>query len=594
MGDGGWGRAENYRCHSGAKLRSPCGAVAALLGVTERAAAPHRVTERAGAPHKGTERAAADRGVIRRAAVTGAGTDPHTLSPGGALGRLGRALGPVLVAAGICAAPLQAQSPADAASPLLAPEHWSVRAAERAEALGLAPEYLPAQRAVPRAAVAAALEAARSTALVDGARPEVVALADGWYLRFVEEFPEYAPRAEGGATAIDMAISPRSGLLGSHLELGLASRAGAAGPGLHEFTPDRTGAEALSNRTQALAAGELAFGIGGWAAASLSPVIGADATAIDRAELVLRWGRLRASVGRAEVGWATGRGGGVLFSGTVPLDRVELATATPVRLPSLLRLLGPFAIQAFAGPLPGDRHPGSPWLLGSTASARPHPRFTLSGHRAIMLGGDGVEEKMGLDEVLPALIGKNIPGANQIASTSFRVRLPTEALLPISVYCEWGAEDSAGAPFDAPGLVCGGTSPALPGVPALALGLEHAQFGVRPVNGPPWYRHHKFPGNWAMDEAPLGHPLGGEGRQWLVYSDLTLLEGRLSVDGSAFRRVRTGENLYIPGREGVSLGGRVAARWRVSSRAEARVAAAREDGEGWAETRAWLGGRVLF
>jgi hypothetical protein len=44
-----------------------------------------------------------------------------------------------------------------AASPYLDVDHWAVRAASRAEALGLAPGFFPAQRGARRAEVSAAL-----------------------------------------------------------------------------------------------------------------------------------------------------------------------------------------------------------------------------------------------------------------------------------------------------------------------------------------------------------------------------------------------------------------------------------------------------
>lgn len=546
-----------------------------------------------------------------------------------------------LAIAALLAAALTAAQPASGqstdppgtgpASPLLPPGHWAVEAAARLEAMGLAPDHLPAQAAVPRSAVADALKSAAARVESDreergrldaGRRDEerrraaehaatdrpsvqlpstgpVASMVRGWWRRFAAEFPEFGgpgaadPTAETRQTG-DTAGAPAVALLGGSAGAGLEMRKGAAGPGLGEFMPDLTGATPLPDRTRAVGRGEAAVGVGGWGAAYIAPMVRIDGARIERAELVLGWRGIRASIGRAEIGWGVGRGGGVIFSGLLPLDRVEISTAAPVRLPGWLELLGPFAFHAFTGPLPSARHPGSPWLAGGSASAKPHPRFTISVHRALVAGGAGVDERMGAGEVFEALIGRNVVGVNQIASTSFRFRLPTEGVIPISVYCEWGAEDTAGAPFDAPGLICGGASPSLPPVPTMTLGLEHAQLGARPANGPPWYRHHMFPGNWAMDEGTLGHPLGGEGRQWLVYSRMSAFGGTLDLDGSAFLRTRTGENLYLPGRAGESRGLMATAVWRVHPRAELRLAGSREAGDGWAESHLEIFSRMLF
>src|SRR5206468_3168191 len=78
------------------------------------------------------------------------------------------------------------------ASPLLPFEHWAVRAARRAEAMGLT-RFFPAQRAVPRSQVARALaDAARNAE-----SPALRRLTAGWAARFVEEFPEYGAADRG-------------------------------------------------------------------------------------------------------------------------------------------------------------------------------------------------------------------------------------------------------------------------------------------------------------------------------------------------------------------------------------------------------------
>ena len=87
------------------------------------------------------------------------------------------------------------------ASPLLPPEHWAVRAAARAEAMGLADNYLPAQRAVPRAVVFAVLAHADAMA---ADRPGLARLTAGWVARFREEFREYGEDATADALLLPL------------------------------------------------------------------------------------------------------------------------------------------------------------------------------------------------------------------------------------------------------------------------------------------------------------------------------------------------------------------------------------------------------
>jgi hypothetical protein len=464
-------------------------------------------------------------------------------------------------------------------------DHWAVRAAWKAEALGLAPGFLPARTQVSRDLVWAALQQAVTRAAGRDAATE--RMARGWVERFVEEFPEYGATRPGSG-------EPR--LLGSDVAGELVAARGRAAPGRAEFPPDRTGAEPLPDRNRPAARADVAAGLGSAFAAHLQLQAETDSTAIRQLAVSARWRALSLTAGRDPVGFATGIGGGVVLTGGVPIDGVQLESWRPVVGPGWLRYLGPVAFDGFMGRLPGDRHPGDPYFWGARISVQPHPRTTLSIQRAALFGGAGADKPVTFHNVLRMLIG-NVSGGSfedQVVSVAGRYRLPTEVVLPLTFYAEAGAEDASGAWGDVVGAMAGLESPALPGAPWLSLGGEASYFQHSCCGNPPWYRHSAFPGNWAWEDQPLGHRLGGQGSEAVVYGRAELLDSRLRIGGEVFHHGRSGENLYVPGREGGSLGGGGAVTWRFAPRAELGAEARAEDGRGWSESTLRVSIRWMF
>ena len=184
---------------------------------------------------------------------------------------------------------------------------------------------------------------------------------------------------------------------------------------------------------------------------------------------------------------------------------------------------------------------------------------------------------------------------NQIASLAFRYRLPTEALLPLTAYGEWAADDEAGALRDVPAIAFGLWVPALPALPEASLGVERTRFAGSCCGNPEWYRHPiSFRGNWAVGDAPLGHPLGGHGSQWLVYAGADLVDARLRLKAELFRRTRDRENLFAPERVGESWGAELQLGWRFLPRAELNATLFHESGDGWRAQEIRAGTAVLF
>lgn len=462
---------------------------------------------------------------------------------------------------------LHDQAAGQPASPPLPAGHWSESVLARWEALGLlAPEHLPAQRLLPRSVAEKALQQA-----VEGARerqPAMAPIVALWLERFHHEFPETAP---GGGTT-------RAALAAGY------ERWSAGEPAVE--LPREPLLAPAADRAGLHAAASLSVRPFRGVALAAEPVARSGQLAVERWSAAVLGGPVEFSVGREAIGYGFGAERGVLLSGSTPLHRVQAQTVRPLRLPGLLRHVGPVAAHTFVVGLHEARHPGDPLLWGASASLRPHPRLTIGLHRGAMFGGD---VPVTAQRVGRMLIGITSDGFdNQVVSASFRYRVPSEGMLPVTVYGEWGADDTAGAWYDAPGLVFGTLLPRLPGVPTLALGAEHAYFGNRcrdcrrvaePLH---WYTHFRLTGGWTSGAQPLGHPLGGNGTETRVYGYTGALGTRLHLQADLYRRDRLDSNLFAPRWTGRSRGGGVSVDLRLTDRSAARLRWSREAGDDWA------------
>ena len=497
-------------------------------------------------------------------------------------------------AAALLAALAAGRAPAQeaAVSPPLAPDHWAVLAAGRAEALGLAPGYFPAQRTVPRAAVAGALrEAAERAAAVS---PAHAALTAGWLARFEEEFAEHRP---------DAPASSALRVLGGHASAGSFDLRGRLEPAAGIFhlrtdptpVPDERG---------------IALGVGGGVAVGRHLSLFAEPRATRSEVAVPRWeagvgtGRVALSAGRQPLGYGSARGGGVVLGAGPPLFRVQVETTRPVRLPGVLRGAGDVAFHTFGTRLAEARHPGDPWLWGARLAVRPHPRVSVAVNRASIFGGDSMATPTNLRNVGGMLLGLiSEEFENQVVSMDFRWRLPTDRLLPLTAYLEWGADDAAGSWWRVPGIVAGAYTPTVPGLPQVAAGVEYATFAVFCCDNPPWYFNASHTGGWVAGGAPLGHPLAGDGWEAQAYAHGELAGGRLRLDVRGFLRHREEEgyhlppragNLLGPDRFGGSRGGVLRAVLRATPRVDLGAAAAAETGRGWSERQIEASATLLF
>src|SRR5690606_8430024 len=120
-------------------------------------------------------------------------------------------------------------------------------------------------------------------------------------------------------------------------------------------------------------------------------------------------------------------------------------------------------LTTFIARIREDRHPTRPFFWGASLAIQPHWRSTLYIHRGAMVRTDG-EFPISLANIGALLIGSVRAGGfeNQIVAAEARLHLPTERVVPLTAYLEWGAEDAAGGWWDVPARIIGLEIPMVP------------------------------------------------------------------------------------------------------------------------------------
>ncbi len=478
--------------------------------------------------------------------------------------------GALAVLACATAAAAQARAPA---SPGLPADHWAVAALGRLDALGLGGEGLD-----PGAGFLDRAEARRrfAAAAVDAATPGLARLAGGFAARLAAELGP--GEGEGGGARIEA--------LG---ELGYLARRGALLSGYDRdgvtYAPAR-----LGPLTEPAARLEVDAVLGRHLAAVVRPEAAAGRVRLDGGYLALRAGALSAWAGRRDVAYGAEADRSIVLGGGVAFDGAGV-TLGSARLPGLLAAAGPVRLEALGARLHEAGAVEHPAFLALRLWARPHPRLWLAATRAAAFDGRG-NRHLRPGEIPGFLLGL-AGGAhgeteNQVASLEARWRPPTGGL-PVAIYGEWAFDDLGFAWTHVPGVTAGVELPALPGAPAASLGLERTSLAGHCCGNPPWYRHSALP--WIDGRVPLGHPLGGEGVQWLAYGRIELPRG-IELAARAFHRRRGPENLFSPLRQGTSRGGSLDVEWVAPDGVVAFGSAALERGAGWRESALRAGIRV--
>lgn len=455
----------------------------------------------------------------------------------------------VLLAALARPVPVTAQAP----TPTLHPDHWSVGVLRRLDAAGLLPAGTDWSSRTPREGqVAQALSHAAVVAVSRG-HPMVDLIAD-WTVRFV---------SETGTVALPILAPARTIRIST--EAGYRYRTGVALAGIgYTNVEDWTGADLAPDT--ATIVGSVAIGIRlrdrAWFGGTLEGAHGN--MRLPAAEAVVRLGGIHLWGGRRMVGLGPGAGGAVVLSGST-LDAIGLSTGAPVELPGPLAFLGRLSAEALVSRVENGDVIERSWLVAARMALSPHPRLGIGITRSDMLGGQG-NAPVELDNLWRALWSEHQDQGrdfnNLVLSMDARWRPPAGAL-PLRLWLEWGME--SGSPAASPAYVLGAELGAVPGLPHLAVGVERTWFHPDCNCGTAvWYRNRSFRGGWTHRRRPLGHPLGGDGSEWR--GDVRLDVGRATVAAAGWRRERGADNLFAPERAGRAAGGQVHTDLRIASR----------------------------
>lgn len=470
------------------------------------------------------------------------------------------------------------------ASPFLPAGHWSVRALRKLDGLGLLPPgYDPGLRTPTRREAGWLFRWAARVAARDA--PPYAHLVAGYLARFTEEFAPTMRALDGVVWGV-----------GGSLSAGYDGRVGDLKPGTGDQPDTWLAPTPLPDVSTMSGAGSLALTATPYVALAASGGRREGSENLDEAYAVVGWRSLGLWLGRRAPGYGTPPGGAVVLNGAVPFTGVGLFLADPVRLPGFLRGFGRIQVETFVSEL--DRHSGvpKPWFWAMRAAWLPHPRLSIGLNRAAIFNSanGGPPTLKNLAEVI--LIDHPSGGSafeNQVASFDLRYRPPLG--LPLTLYVEWGFEDTAGAWLNEPGIVAGAELAALPGLPAVTLGIERASFAHSCCNNPIWYRHMLYTDGWTENGQILGYPLGGNGSEWQLRTHTDLLGARVQIGANVYARWRGAQNLFEPQWQGRSTGVALSVAYRPGPALELFADGEREVGQGgWTFSDVRLGARMML
>jgi hypothetical protein len=295
----------------------------------------------------------------------------------------------------------------------------------------------------------------------------------------------------------------------------------------------------------------------GWRIGLGAVLRSASGGTVDDAHVSLKAGPIDLLAGRMPLAAGVGRGGGIVLSPERAFDGVSLRTARAIAMPGVLGFLGDVRATVLVSRLERSGPVDAPWFGTATVSFAPTRSLHIGLQRAAIFGGAGNVQSLSARNLLFLLVGMTSQGGkdsgfeNQVASVDVWARMAPFGV-PLAVYGELGVDDVGFTLFSTAAFIAGVELPAVPGVPALSLGIEHARFPHSCCTHPPWYRHGDLGEGWTDRGWLLGHPLGGEGSEWALHGNLAL--PRTWLSGRVYTRWRGEENLFAPVRAGGSWG----------------------------------------
>lgn len=313
-------------------------------------------------------------------------------------------------------------------------------------------------------------------------------------------------------------------------------------------------------------------------------------------------GRIYASVERRQWGpmWT---GSLILDGGARPVPAIGWRKESPTAFASsLLRWLGPWQLDAFAGQITQRSGPSRPHLLGLRVQVMPLSGLELGVSGTLQWGGSGRPESLssllraigGQSNVDPAHPSSEDPG-NGLAGFDVRYTVAFGERRTVAIYGQAIGEDEAGhLPSHYLGAAGVDTAFALEAATARVF-FERADTTIRGFYGAPIlgsaYRHYIYTDGYTQQGEPLAHPAAGD----VVLNSLGVLvdagawTGTLMLHhGSAYQSAQ----LYPGGGHLEGVNGEVA--WQVDPRSRVGLAVAHWREPQAKKTRAQLWWRFAF
>jgi hypothetical protein len=251
----------------------------------------------------------------------------------------------------------------------------------------------------------------------------------------------------------------------------------------------------------------------------------------------LNWLKLdnwQLSVGQQSHSWGPGLGAFLLSNNAEPIDMIDVVNPGPIRLPLLLRLLGPVRIDQFIGMLEGRTDHRHPWVYGQKISFKPLSCLEIGYGRITTIGGRG-GDPLTLHNFLFSMFGKtsksepgdSIPGENnnEMDWTFYVPKVHNYIVLYGEVYAfdDFIAWVRPTAYPYRPGIYIS----RIPGIPQLDLHIEAANTQAPGWNGASGgnngqvvYFNSSYHEANTNDGFLMGNPVGRDGQTiqgWLAY-----------------------------------------------------------------------------
>jgi hypothetical protein len=263
------------------------------------------------------------------------------------------------------------------------------------------------------------------------------------------------------------------------------------------------------------------------------------------------------SVGKADDWWGPTQTGSMALSNNAePVYALRINRVTPLRVPLLSDLLGPFRYEGIFGSLKGHRYPNAPWMHAEKFSFKPTRSLEFGFSRVVIFAGkDHVPLTFGSfwhsftsfsNVTLDEKQGRNDPGFRS-STFDFTLRIPWMEKW-LTLYCDSIVHDDV-SPLAAPRRAA--VNPGiylshLPGLPHVDLRGESVS--TDPVSstqgGQFLYYEYEYPDGYTNKGNFLGSWMGREGKGGQVWlTDWLSPKEYVQV---SYRNAKVSKN-FIPG-----------------------------------------------